>query len=423
MLVQNHYDRDIRVRRKAEALVAAGYAVDVLALQTSVSKVKNYRLCGVNVETVRLGKKRGSLIRYLFEYLAFFVWAFFRLSARMSQRRYAVVDVNNLPDFLVFATACAKWRGAKIVFDMHEITPEFYISKYGIREDSVLIGLLKRIEKMSFNFADHVITINAPVTRLLAGRGLPPVKATEIMNSADESLFEKTSKSPAPTQPGKEQPQFVMMYHGTLTNIYGLDIAIEAFGLAQKEIPGAQFWILGNGPEKPALEALACKAGLENQVRFIGGVRPEEVLQWLSRCDVGVLPTRRDIFLDFSFPNKLSEYIIMGKAVISSRLAAIRHYFSEEGLSFFEPNNPVDLARQMTLLYKDKSLRAQFAAKAKQEYLPIRWDVMKQRYLKMMDDITGHGTVLGDAQRPWSSEPASVKAESGLPHPAQANLK
>ncbi len=45
---------------------------------------------------------------------------------------------------------------------MHEITPEFYISKYGIREDSALIGLLKRIEKMSFNFADHVITINDP---------------------------------------------------------------------------------------------------------------------------------------------------------------------------------------------------------------------------------------------------------------------
>ena len=423
MLVQNYYDADIRVRRKAEALVVAGYAVDVLALRSSLSKSKHYRLCGVNVETVRLGKRRGSLVRYFFEYVAFFIWAFFKLSARMSQRHYAVVDVNNLPDFLVFAGAYAKRRGAKIVFDMHEITPEFYISKYGIREDSMLIGLLKRIEKMSFNFADHVITINAPMTRLLAGRGLSPAKVTEIMNSADESLFEKVPKCPAPTRPGEEQPQFVMMYHGTLTHIYGLDIAIEAFGLARKEIPGAQFWILGNGPEKPALEALASKAGSENQVRFIGSVRPEEVTQWLSRCDVGVLPTRRDIFLDFSFSNKLSEYIIMGKAVISARLKAIRYYFSEEGLSFFEPNNSADLAKQMALLYRDKSLRAQFAAKARQEYGPIRWDVMRRRYLKMMDDITGHGTVLGDAQRARSSEGASVKAESGLPHPAQTILK
>jgi glycosyltransferase involved in cell wall biosynthesis len=377
----------------------------------------------VNVETVRLGKRRGSLVRYFFEYVAFFIWTFFKLSARMSQRRYVVVDVNNLPDFLVFAAAYAKWRGAKIVFDMHEITPEFYISKYGMTKDSRLVGLLKRIEKMSFDFADHVITINTPITRLLADRGLPSAKATEIMNSVDESFFEKVSKSSAPAQAGEEQAQFVMMYHGTLSHIYGLDIAIEAFGLAQKEIPGTQFWILGDGPEKPALEALACKAGLGNQVRFIDRVRPDEVLQWLSRCDVGVLPTRRDIFLDFSFPNKLSEYIIMGKAVISARLKAIRYYFSEEGLIFFEPNNPADLAKQMALLYRDKSLRAQFAAKARQEYVPIRWDVMKQRYLKMMDDITGQGIVRGDAQRDRSSEAASIKAESGLPRAAQAVLK
>lgn len=390
ILLQNHYEGDIRVRRKAEALVAAGYTVDVLALESSFSKTKNFVLCGVNVETVALGKKRGSLLRYTYEYVAFLVWAFCKLSARMRRRQYDVVDVNNLPDFLVFAAAYAKWRGAKIVFDMHEITPEFYISKYGIKEDSLLIGLLKWIEKISFNFADYVITINAPITQLLGRRGLPLAKATEIMNSVDESLFEAVLNSPAPAERAADQPPFLMMYHGTLTHIYGLDIAIEAFGRAQNEMPGAQFWILGNGPEKPALESLAKKLGLANQVRFVGSVRPEAVPPWLNRCDVGVLATRRDIFLDFSFSNKLSEYIIMGKPVIASRLKAIRHYFSEEALGFFEPNDPADLAKQMVRLYQDKALRAHLVAKAKAEYIPIRWEVMKQRFLKLIDGITGN---------------------------------
>lgn len=390
ILLQNHYEIDIRVRRKAEALVAAGYIVDVLALQSSFSKSKNYTLCGVNVWTVALGKKRGSLLRYLYEYVAFFLWASFRLSVRMRKRRYAVVDVNNLPDFLVFAGAYAQWRGAKIVFDMHEITPEFYISKYGIREDAWLIDLLKWIERASFNFADHVITINEPITHLLASRGLPAGKATEIMNSVDDSLFERVIPSPLLEPAGGTQVTFVMMYHGTLTHIYGLDIAIEAFGLARQEMPGAQFWILGNGPEKARLEALVAKLGLENQVRFIGSVQPEAVPQWLQRCDVGVLATRRDIFLDFSFSNKLSEYIIMGKAVISSRLKAIRHYFSEGGLSFFEPNNPADLAQQMVRLFREPLLRDRLAERARKEYDPIRWEVMKQRYLKMMDLVSGN---------------------------------
>src|SRR4029079_6227615 len=149
MLVQNHYDMDIRVRRKAEALIAEGYEVDVLALQSPFSKSKNYSLCSVNVETISLGKKRGSLIRYTFEYVAFFIWAFFKLSTRMSRKQYAVVDVNNLPDFLVFAGAYAKWQDARLVCDMHEITPEFSISKYGVKEGSLLIRFLKWVERKS----------------------------------------------------------------------------------------------------------------------------------------------------------------------------------------------------------------------------------------------------------------------------------
>lgn len=404
ILLQNHYDIDIRVRRKAEALVAAGYEVDVLALRSAFSKEKSYVLNGVHIDTISLGKKRASLARYAFEYVAFFLWSFWKLIFLMPKRRYAVVDVNNLPDFLVFAAMYARWKGAKIVFDMHEITPEFYISKYGIAENSVLVRILQWVERVSFRFADHVITINEPIANLLVNRGLNPSRCTVIMNAVDEAMF---ISIPEAKSREENQPTFLMMYHGTLTHIYGLDIAIEAFGLAQKEMPGAQFWILGGGPEKLALEALAKKVGLEGRVRFIGNVRPEEVPQWLNRCDVGVLATRRDVFLDFSFSNKLSEYIIMGKAVISSRLNAIRYYFSEDGLSFFEPNSPADLAKQMMRLFKDNSLRAQLGARAKEEYAPIRWEVMKHRYLKMMDDIMVFGAVQLNAPRPPLAETAT----------------
>src|SRR5262249_12246104 len=136
ILLQNHYEVDIRVRRKAEALIAAGYSVDVLALRSTYSKSKNYNFNGANVYTISLGKKRGSLGRYFFEYVIFFLWALVKVTSLMPKRKYAVIDVNNLPDFLVFAACCARWKGAKVVFDMHEITPEFYMSKYGIGPDS-----------------------------------------------------------------------------------------------------------------------------------------------------------------------------------------------------------------------------------------------------------------------------------------------
>ena len=386
ILVQNYYEIDIRVRRKAEALVAAGYSVDVLALTSSFSQSNNYTLNGVNVFTLTLGKKRASLVRYLYEYGAFFLWCFFKLTLLMGKRRYSVIDVNNLPDFLVFAAIGAKLRGAKIVFDMHEITPEFYMSKYGIGESSVAIRLLKFIEKASFRFADHVLTINEPIAGLLEGRGLRRDKTTIIMNAVDEGLF--ASASGTGGTPG-EQPKFVMMYHGTLTHIYGLDIMLEAFGAVHQQMEGAEIWILGGGSEKKTLEAMREKLGLAQKVKFLGNVLPDQIPQWLRRCDAGVLATRRDVFLDFSFSNKLSEYIIMDKPVICSELKAIRHYFSPEALAYFAPNDSKALGGQMLRLFGDKALRLKLAARAQQEYRPINWEVMKQRYLERMQVLTG----------------------------------
>ena len=66
MLVQNVYDIDSRVRRKAEALVSSGYSVDVLSLAAAPGK-KTYAINGVNVRAVSLSKKRGSLARYIYE--------------------------------------------------------------------------------------------------------------------------------------------------------------------------------------------------------------------------------------------------------------------------------------------------------------------------------------------------------------------
>jgi glycosyltransferase involved in cell wall biosynthesis len=388
-IVQNVYDVDSRVRRKVDALVAAGYSVDVLALRAPQGK-KIYTLDGATVHTVSLGKMRGSLLRYAYEYVVFFLWAFLKVSLLMRRRRYAVIDVNTLPDFLVFAGLVARWMGAKLVLDMHEITAEFYMSKYGIPPDSWKVRLLNFQERVSFNFADYVITINEPILELLVSRGLDAKKSIVLMNAADEARFApRPGLEKSGPQTDAQPNSFVMMYHGTLTRIYGLEIAVESFSKVHTQMPGAELCILGGGPERKILADLAQERGVGDKVKLIGQVPSSEIPGWLSKCDVGILPIRRDVFLDFAFPNKLPEFIISGKAVLMSRLKAIRYYFSEEALAYFEPNNADDLAKQMVRLYQDRALYAKMAARAKQEYEPIRWDVMKQRYLVLINQIAG----------------------------------
>jgi len=393
IVVQNVYDIDPRVRRKAEALIAAGFSVDVLALSDGRA-TKTYTLNAVNVYTLSLSRQRGSLLRYAFEYAAFFLWVLFRMTFLMWRKRYAVIDVNTLPDFLIFAAVPARWMGARLILDMHEITPEFYISRYGTAKwvDRCWVSFLKYVERISFNSADFVITISEPIRDLLVSRGLNPSKTVVVMNAVDEDRFALSLDRPSV----QAANQFVMVYHGTLSRIYGLDIAIEAFHLAQAQMPGAELWILGSGPEEKALAELVRERGLSEMVKLPGRVPFAEIPQWLDKCAVGVLPIRRDVFLDFAFPNKLPEFIVTGKPVLMSRLKGIRYYFSEDALAYFEPEDPVDLANQMVRVYRDRELRDGLTARARAEYKPVSWDVMKLRYLRLVEGLIGSARAVAE---------------------------
>jgi glycosyltransferase involved in cell wall biosynthesis len=253
---------------------------------------------------------------------------------------------------------------------------------------------------MSFRFAHHVITINEPIQDLLVGRGLSRGKSTVIMNAVDEASFIVPIRSVRTDNVTATSGRFVMMYHGTITRIYGLEVAIEAFAMAHTDMPTAEFWILGDGPERKALERLAEERGVATKVKLFGTVPLSAIPDWLVKCDVGILPMRRDVFLEFAFPNKLSEYIVSGKSVVVPRLRAIRHYFSENSLAYFEPGDVSDLASQMVRVYRDSSERARLAANARSEYGPISWGVMRERYCALMEAMAGpayHGSSPSDA--------------------------
>jgi glycosyltransferase involved in cell wall biosynthesis len=220
------------------------------------------------------------------------------------------------------------------------------------------------------------------------------------MNAVDEALF--AAGSTVPVAVPERRPGFVMMYHGTLTMIYGLDIAIEAFSKVQDRLTDSEFWILGGGPQKPALQELATRLGLANRVKFLGNVRPDEISAWLAYADIGVLPTRRDVFLDLSFSNKLSEYIVKKKAVLCSNLRSIRSYFSDDALQYFEANSCSDLAKKMLRLYENADLRRTLAERASVEYHPIRWEIMRNRYVRLTASL-----LVGDCEARTRSLPTA----------------
>ncbi len=192
------YESDFRVMRYAEALVDRGDQVDVIALRQPGAKRREI-LKGVRVFRVqeRLVNEKGKFA-YLFRILKFLVRSSWFLARMHSRRRYDLVHVHSVPDFLVFAAFLPKLSGAKVVLDIHDILPEFYASKFSRGQKGVLFNLLVLVERISCRIADHVIIANHIWEQKLASRSVAPAKLTTIINYPDTTIFYPRKRNSIP---------------------------------------------------------------------------------------------------------------------------------------------------------------------------------------------------------------------------------
>lgn len=375
MVVFSHYPSDPRVRREAEALIEAGMSVDVISLR-DVGEPPKERINGVKVYRIKIKRKRGSALRYLWEYGCFIVLSFVYLSIRHLIRHYKVVHSHNMPDILVFSTLCPKMSGSKIILDIHDVMPEVYMRKYGIPESHKIIKALKYLEKVSAKFSDHVITASPFFRQTLIRRSLSPGKCTTIMNLPDSKYFNGTIQ-PIHSHDNK----FKIIYPGSLGEIHGVDIAIKAIERVVKEtnIP-IEFHIYGGAnSERNKLINLTKKLNLESFIFFHSKVSSEELSIIYNSMDVGLIPKRDGIHAQDAMSTKLFEYAAVGLPAIVSRTKSDSLYFNDKMVLFFEPENEKNLADCILKLYQNPQLRQFFSQQMKLLDKKVNWEAEKKR--------------------------------------------
>ena len=196
--------RSISASVEAEALVAAGYSVDAIALHSKHSPSHKYDVQGVTVHTVSLGKMRGSLVRYLFEYVAFFLAAFWKLAVLMP--KHAIRSLM-LTRCLTSLFSLQPTPNSAAPRSCSTCTNSHRNSSCPSMRSIVTIGLFafpSSWNALASRYADHVITINDPVQELFVSRGLESRKATVMMNAADDALFDSNPNIPILTQVSKK---------------------------------------------------------------------------------------------------------------------------------------------------------------------------------------------------------------------------
>jgi glycosyltransferase involved in cell wall biosynthesis len=327
-------------------------------------------------------KGKGVAVQFV-EYLAFFILSFFSVTTLHLKRRYSVVQAHNLPDFLVFAALVPKLMGARLILDLHDLMPEFYASRFKSGMTSFPIRLLCWQERLSCLFANHVITVTELWRQTLIDRGIPAQKISVVMNVANDRIFQKSN-----VQPVARNGHFNLIYHGQLSQRYGIDLAIRAVDLVRREIPEVCLTIHGRGEYLNELKSIADSLDLDSNVQFSTQYVPtQELPQLIGNAHAGIVPYRRDIFTDGILPTKMMEYAALGIPVIAARTTAITAYFDSEMVQFFTPEDVHDLAHSITLLFKDREQLAQYAHNIEKFNQQHNWKNVSAKYVELVDRL------------------------------------
>ena len=378
------YPADPRPRRAVDALLEAGMRVDLVCLREPDQPARE-KIGELNIFRVPIVHKRGGKLSYLLEYSAFIFAASAVFAARSLRKRYDLVHIHNMPEILVLSGLIPKSLGAKMILDMHDPMPELMGTILGSGEDTFAVRLLLKLEKWSMARADSVITTNDAFKRVFASRSCDATKLSIVMNSPDEKIFafRRRSSGEAARHSG-----FSVMYHGSLVERNGADLAVDAFAKVRENYPDAQLFIYGK--RTPFLDKVlesARETGMAESVRYFGAKDQEDVVGAIDDCDVGIVPNPRSAFTEINMPTRIFEFLARGKPVIAPRTRGICDYFVEDSLLFFEPGSSDDLARQIAYVFSHPAEVREIIRRGQEVLESHAWAGEKQRYLQIVSDL------------------------------------
>jgi glycosyltransferase involved in cell wall biosynthesis len=376
------YPEDPRIRRYVNALLEYGYKVFVIGITDDINP-KFEKIGNLEIHRINISKKRASYARRVFEYVMFFVRASAKASILYFKHKIKIFHTHNLPDFVVFTALIPKIFGAKLILDMHELTPEAMMMRENISEKSFVVKLSKFIEKISTKLADEHITIHDIAAKIFESRN--KVKYFSIMNGVDANELQGLQKT--------HTDDFNIIYHGTINPNLNLGLVIDALSVLKTKLPPdefrkVKFLLYGKGPSLTGLMEKRDELNLQDNVIYKGSLPHTEMLKELTKASVCIYPPLRNIYTEICYPIKLTELANLGIPVISSRYKTILHYYPEDTFFYFDAGDLKGLVKQILIVKNNPELASQRAENAKKAYDKVSWNkIMKPKYLQIINNL------------------------------------
>jgi colanic acid/amylovoran biosynthesis glycosyltransferase len=183
-----------------------------------------------------------------------------------------------------------------------------------------------------------------------------------------------------PRDPAEETA--TILHVARLVEVKGAEYLIRAFAQVAARSPNVELVMIGDGPLKASLQGLAKSLGVAERVRFLGALPHDQVLAWMRKAAMLVLPSvRTGTGRVEGLGMVLLEAAATGVPVIGSRIGGIPEGIADGETGFLVPEkDPGALARRIGDLLDDPALRLAMGAKARAFALE-RFDIARQTEL------------------------------------------
>ncbi|MFI1366421.1 glycosyltransferase family 4 protein [Streptomyces griseochromogenes] len=344
---------DRRVWQECTTLRDAGWTVHVICPRGEKRDTEpEAEIDGVRIHRYPLRAATGGPVGYLREYGSA-LWHTVRLARKVGP--VDVVHACNPPDLLFLPALWLKRRGARFVFDQHDLVPELYLSRFGRGED-LLYRAVCALERLTYRAADVVLATNESYRDVAMRRGGRRPEDIFVVRSAP--AIERFQ--PVPPEPElKHGKPHLLCYLGVMGPQDGVDYALRALAKLRDEF-GRTDWhavFVGSGDAFDAMVELSRQLGLCEQVQFTGRIPDADLVRHLSTADVCLSPDPRNPLNDVSTMNKVLEYMAMGRPIVSFDLREARVSAGDAAL-YAPANDEAAFAGLIALLLDDPEKRS-----------------------------------------------------------------
>ncbi len=398
---------DRRVWQESLALRDAGWEVHVICPQgTKRDTEPAVEIDGIHIYRYPLVAATGGPLGYLKEY-----GSALRHTYRLA-RKVGPVDVVhacNPPDLFFLLARRLKRRGARFVFDQHDLVPELYLSRFDRGED-LLYRAVCWLERQTYRTADVVIATNESYRTAALTRGGKRPDEVFVVRSAP--AVERFRQVPPDASIRHGKP-YLLCYLGVMGPQDGVDYALRALAKLRDE-QGRTDWhavFVGGGDTFDAMVALSAELGLADFVDFTGRIPDEELLRYLSTADVCLSPDPLNPLNDVSTMNKIMEYMAMSRPIVSFDLREAR--VSAGDAAVYAPaNDESEFAKLVAYLLDDPGERRRMGEIGRVRVGgALSWEHSRAALLAAYEAAV--------APRSARDPRAGVAAPGGAPAPAQ----